>query len=340
MTAKVIKVFALEKFIHPSIYFEVELDYQKFHQAVFGVEGNLMTEDDVILGHMHEVYLEKSSKEPQGLSARGTMMDNQLFRQEKYGVSLVVELDEKSINEIDRTRIKNRKQDVELKLELFWKVIECNAEVAHYFHFKPPQAQKIPIRTSSGTDKEGELIVWAYDHEFRSEYSNGWIISGSNGPTFLNIRTYREECQYCIPSSDWIHDFAPRLGLGRFLILEIPSEGETIKETTSYLTKAEEAFMRWDTKGVFSHCREIGVLLDSHIKKIYGEDSFTYKERWGRAYERFNHWASLDLHQEDFKKKYPPSDVVTRRADAENLLMSTKVLIKYAQELMKETKSS
>jgi hypothetical protein len=101
------------------------------------------------------------------------------------------------------------------------------------------------------------------------------------------------------------------------------------------LSKAEEAFKRWDTKSVFAHCREIGTILDDEVKISCGSTGSTYKEKWGRFYANFNHWASLDLHVEQIKKKYENENLIVEEIDTESLLIQTKNMIRYAQELIR-----
>lgn len=82
----------------------------------------------------------------------------------------------------------------------------------------------------------------------------------------------------------------------------------------------------------------MGILLDKTIKDKFGEANFTYAERWSRAYKHFNYYASFGLHLENFKssQKYSPADVKVHKPDAEHLLIDTKSLIKYAEELLRE----
>lgn len=141
-----------------------------------------------------------------------------------------------------------------------------------------------------------------------------------------------------IPQSHWVNNVLPSLGLGKYIILEIPQGTGAIPEAWNYLEKAELAFKNWNSKEVFANCRELGTLLDRHMKTKFGAGDFSYKERWGRAYGKFSDLASVDLHLEDLKKSsaYPPDSVKTNKADAEHLILRAKALIKYAGELFVE----
>lgn len=141
-----------------------------------------------------------------------------------------------------------------------------------------------------------------------------------------------------IPQSYWVESVLPLLGLGEYFIIEMPKGKATLQAVWNYLERAELGYRNWNSKEVFGNCREIGTLLDASIKAKFGTKSFSYEERWGRAFDKFNHLASLDLHLEDVKKKviYAQDSVKTNKPDAEHLLIRTRSLIKYAEELLQE----
>lgn len=131
-----------------------------------------------------------------------------------------------------------------------------------------------------------------------------------------------------VPQSSWIK-ILPSFGHTDYFLVEIPKSVKIIKDAWSYLEKAEIAFMRWDTQGVFTNCREVGSILENVLKEKIGSDDLMYSQRWSRFYKGFNHWASLDLHRADIK-------VEAKKADAEHIVFVTKSLIHYAEELLRE----
>lgn len=143
------------------------------------------------------------------------------------------------------------------------------------------------------------------------------------------------QLEFEIPQSHWVEKILPSLGFGDYFIVEIPKGQKSIQDAWNYLEEAEKSFDTWNIKGVFASCREVGSLLDRTLKQKFGETTFTYKERWTRAH---SHLASLFLHIEDIKKsdKYSLDEVRMSKADAEHLIIVTKALIKYAEELIRE----
>lgn len=341
MAAKVVNSLALENCSHPTLAFDVEIDFTEWQQAFVGVEGWLKTEAGLYVTNLCEVVDQSKPMEPLKLAARESAFDRQHFKPSKFHTRVIAQLDPMSLEALEDARGKDPKKNLLLKLELVERTVEATASVAHLQDIDPSQTSlSVPFRvmTSSGRSEDCKLVGRVYDSGFSTVYTNGWVISGDNGPSFLQVKILSEECSHKISASDWINDFAPKLKLGKFVTVEIPAEGELFDKAAVHLAKADEAFLRWDTKGVFSSCREVGSLLDGLVKREYGKDSFTYKERWGRAYTKhFENWASLDLHNEDLKGRYPsPEQVKLERPDSECLLMSTKLLVKFAQELLKE----
>ncbi|MGI8655385.1 MAG: hypothetical protein ACR2LC_09220 [Pyrinomonadaceae bacterium] len=139
-----------------------------------------------------------------------------------------------------------------------------------------------------------------------------------------------------IPQSHWVEKVLPLLGLGEYFIIEMPKGKKTLQEAWGYLEKAESAFRTWNEKDVFANCRELGASLEQAVKINFGEQDFSYKEKWGRSFKNFEHLLSLYLHMEEKRREYPSSSVSTAKADAEHVLIISKALIKYVEELVQQ----
>lgn len=152
----------------------------------------------------------------------------------------------------------------------------------------------------------------------------------------IEYESVNETIEICIPQSNWIKKIIPNLGYFDYFIIEMPKRKNIIPKVDILLERADKAFLNWDTKSVFVHCREIGSLLENTLKKHYGKYDFNYCERWSRAYVKFNHHASLDLHLENISGSYVGQVIEIKKNDAELLLINTKALIKYAEELLQD----
>ena len=320
-----------EKSVLPSIIFGVEISHVKYQEAIIGVSGWLETDDGKVIASINEDIYEKRGDE---IGARGSKYDSE-FKDEIYRTRVVAILSEKALDYIEKRRMANKKGDVKLNLCLNVKYLQSRAEISESFLIDPKKIglPEISIPTSRRYES-GKIVAYAYDPDFSSSYTNRWIISGSGSPVFLEVREQLLKKDVRIPSTDWIHDYAPKLEIGEYFVVEIPKGEKVIEEAWDYVEKAEECFRTWDTKGVFANCREVGKLLDKIVSNKFKNSPAIKK--WKRAIEKFNYSASLDLHLEDIKEEKPKGDVEIKRGEAEHILIITKALIKYAEELLKE----
>lgn len=172
-----------------------------------------------------------------------------------------------------------------------------------------------------------------------------WVVSAlinrvQGGQGMIEVMTdlNRSQSQVYVevPQSHWVGKVLPGLGTNKYFLVEVPVQNQQFASAWALIEKAEQAFGRWDTKAVFAHCREAGVALNNFIEKHHNGDSFMKDERWSRVFKEFNHLASLDLHLEEKKSegKHSQDMVKIEKKDAECLLTMTKVLAKYAEELI------
>lgn len=205
-------------------------------------------------------------------------------------------------------------------------------EIDHASTGLPPQ---VKVFSASGNRKEGRILAYAHDSQFSTQFTNLWILSGDGSPIFLGVNSQNIKKEGIrIASTDWIHDFAPKLGLGEYFIVEIPRGKETVRKAWDYVEKAEECSRQFDTKGVYANCREVGVLLTKVTKeKLENKPAI---KKWKRAIDKFETLTSMDLHTEDITEQVPKGEISIGRPETEHVLIVTKALIKYAEELLQE----
>jgi hypothetical protein len=340
ITSVVTQVY--EKSVVPAICFEVKITYVKNREAIINLEGWLESDDGKILAQLVETSTRQAgSIGTESLSAKDSGFDQGYFTESVYDSTLVAFLDRKTIDYIERRRAQNQKRDIYFTLNLSITSILCNATVSHLHELAPQNLGLRPavVTTSSGRQDQATLLGYAWDQGFRANRPNLWIISGENNPIFLSLnrQTLRKE-GVRINAVDWIHDYSPKLELGEYFIVEIPKGKQVLKKAWSYLEKAEECYRQWDTKGAYANCREVRTVLNDAVKEHFKTDPAIKK--WNRAIEKFEKLASLDLHGEDIKNEEPKGEVGVGRPEVEYLLIVTKALVKYAEELLQEKPSA
>lgn len=147
------------------------------------------------------------------------------------------------------------------------------------------------------------------------------------------------QIEFAVPQSQWIEKVNNNLGFLEYFLIEFPKGKKTIPEIWKKLDEAETNFNQFDVSALFVKCREIGSALDNFLKKSLGSKSFAFKERWRRSYNKFSHYCSLPLHLEDIKGKannYSIEEMKVLKHDCEHVLLLTKSLMKYAEELLSE----
>lgn len=335
----VLSVEAADRSAVPLLRFKVKIPYIQYSRIILRVGGELFTTGDIFLSKLEETEFPTSDE--QLLNAR-RLSDG--AERAEYVVSLIAQLNDASLEAIEKERDAEPKHDVKLKLKLYVTALD-SAVVLSNLHLKklPRSAYLNELFSLVPATLQGdlELPLYYYDPALRPNLIDGWFISGDNGPTLLKLSKSKTDTGYTIPASDWIHDFKPKMNLGKYLVVELPQPIEAAPggNCYEYLQHAKIAFDEWNIKGVFAECREMGKCLDDLIKEKVGENSFLYKERWSRAYGRFaqgkENWASMDLHEVELKGIYDDNFKITK-ADAEALLLTAEVLFKYAMELLNE----
>lgn len=146
------------------------------------------------------------------------------------------------------------------------------------------------------------------------------------------------QMRFEIEQSYWVKNILPALNFGEYFIIEIPKGNKLVKEAWAYIEKADNCYKNWDTKGAYANCREVGVLLDRIIKeKLSGNPIM---KKWKRTIGKFNYMSSLNLHIEEITNEEPKGIVEINKNDTEHIIIVTKALLKYAEELLIENDSS
>jgi hypothetical protein len=191
--------------------------------------------------------------------------------------------------------------------------------------------------------RRGNLVVNIRFQLLVSLYDPLLVNNGTTSETKHFVADYRRvaqqpEIRVEISQSHWVTRVLPALGVGEYFLIEIPKGKKTVTDAWKYLDKADAGFRNWNSKEVYGNCRELGTLLDQTMKDKFGADNFAYKIRWKRAYDGYNNLASWSLHLEDLKKSpsYSPELIETNKSDAEHLLLRTKALLKYAEEMLSQ----
>lgn len=337
MRIKSIKSRPVDDSLIPTIAFDLEIEHKKYKSVILGVEGWLLSDDRKKVAVLTEY---PQIQNEQKLGAELSIRDSE-FQDTIYKTTLLATFDRYALRYIEKRRLSNSKRDVNLILDLRIKVLISLTTIFHTFLASPSQIGIDPNNISKVLprfidQKKAYLVIYAYNSNFSSDHINRWVLSGDGMPYFLQFITEKIEHKIRITLSDWVHDFAPTLGLGEYYIIEIPKipKGNKLQKAWEYIEEAEKSFRKGDFDGVFSKCREVGILLANFMGQFKDRPNI---KKWRRVFKNFEYLASLSLHKEDISnKETPQGDIKICYYDVEYLLIRTKAMLKYVTEFVKD----
>lgn len=322
MEIEQIYVEPYENSIVPSINFAITIKHMYHLEAIIKVDGWLRTDDGKIVSSLKEIIL---ANRQNGLAGKSIINDKSSL----YQCNLIALLDTKGLEHIEKRRMAERKNDVTFVLNLNVSYIKSKMDFAESRLVSPENVGCQNINVS--VDRAPAMFFVKTNSVNFSQFMKINIMTSTDAEYF-EVHEDILSKNRIISSSDWINDFAPKLGLGEYFIVEIPRGNRIIEKAWVYVDKAEKAFKSWNSKEVYANCRDAGKLLDNEIKSKFENDPKIKK--WKRAIFKFEFCASLDLHEEDIIKEKPEGAIKIGKEETEYILVATKLLIKYAEELI------
>lgn len=304
--------------IQPSIKFDISIEYDSNTCLPISYHSSVYTVDQKFISNLEEIsFLEENKTNIlSNTLSRGAGKREKL---EIFSISFVW-----TISSIELEFIENQRSEGNLKLNISTtiKYLENNFSISNIKYGK--------IKDIS-TDKE--LLFYEYDANYHPVHTDMNLISVNSNREFLNYKTGNINYSLEIKTSDWLNDFAPNLGLGKFFIINIPTNHKTLKNAWNYITNGERSLLECNYKGVLANCRECISAIDKKVKSnSYYQINFFFKEKWNR---KISHYLSLGLHLEDINEN--PEEIHNiSKADAHFALFSTKAILNYYEEISED----
>ena len=238
-----------ESFFEPTIKVELEWQYDVSQEAPVNIFGNVSFMGKLV------GRLQPKDMQPQAFNI-GPTDYNKNYGQKNLKMDITVTLDSKIITHLNEARKSTSKGDVNLTLEFFATHIVNIAWVSYIeeLGLDDPSLSSIlkaPTVREKFKDSNSVSFLLFVSPGYRTYQQNrqnlNLISSNGSGPNtgYLSIKTEKIVLEAPIKSSDWVHDFLPKLELGQYEIIEVP---------------------RIETAGVFS---EILKMLDEAKDKLY-----------------------------------------------------------------------
>src|SRR5579863_5886835 len=264
MRAKLTSVDTIEKAANPTLRFVLELDLDPAKEVIVGATGALFFPRDVLLAPLFEIPDHEQIEFPLRASPVPT---GPLHISSKRWLRLGAQLSQRDIDYIESHREKDKRGDVTFVIQVKLSTLVSTADSwAAGTTVLSDKGAPVLVRAQTPT---GKAVLW-------EDPNKGFLLE----------RAFPIDEQYIIAGTNWIHDFAPRLGLGRFAIVEIPvisspvGLGKRIDRATKAADDAETRLRagEWDDvckdlRGVWEAFKGYDFIKDVAVKDGYSEDA-------------------------------------------------------------------
>jgi len=259
MKAELVAVEAIEKAVHPTVRFSLQIDLEAAKEVIVSATGALFLPSDMLLAPLFEVPEHEQFEFP----LQASPVANGLYKPTRRWLRLGAQLSHRDIDYIETHREKDRRGDVHLTIHVRVSTLVATAE--------PWPAQTIVAEKglpffAESKNPNGKALL-------REDPSRGFLLE----------RTVSVDKQHTIPGTTWLHDFAPRLGLGRFAVVEIPvisspaSLGKRIDKAAKAADDAEKHLRAGEWDDVCKDLRGVWEAFKGYdfIKKVATKDGYS-----------------------------------------------------------------
>ncbi len=270
--------------VKPALQIEVELEYIVSQEMLLNIYGDIIV-DKKIIAPIKISEIPDSELNPK-------IEDGEKFAPTNITIKEYVELDRELVDYIERSRDSNPERNVTFNFKLTASYLE-NAVVLSYV------AELSTSILNQGTSKiidniigrgytlnERDISLLVYAHPSQSPYHQdrpnlNLMSTSGTGYMYIAHKSITRRCETTIPSSEWIYNYAPKLGIGNFLVLEIPLKFpdnnnklnddtlKALKNVWILISTAEKSFLDMNPQGVISTCRQAVESLSKFMADRY-----------------------------------------------------------------------
>ena len=176
--------------------FGIELSLVQGAEVPIAATGWLKAPHDVLLCPLTQVPVDQDADAP----LRGSDGYASNFEKISRWVWLIAPLGRAELEHLADLRSKDAKGDVHLTLQIGVRCLRSTATVTH------------------GAGPAGRGMTAQEKPTFKETRP---MLGEADGGS-LKTTTDRLDIQHRIPSADWVHDYAPKFGLGKWMVVELP----------------------------------------------------------------------------------------------------------------------
>ena len=298
--------------------FVIELKYPERVEAPLALNGVLYAPHDTVVCQMLPFPddtginvglrgLEGSSLPPRDVQTRHLWLTAKLGRLE--------------LEHLAKLRAKDPKGDVHFTVKVEVRYLESGAAIVHLDKGIPQKGFAAPMPLAA---HQAETCRPRPPHR----------VLADNGPGFVSVKTYRTSLQPRIASSDWTHEFAPKFGLGKFAVFELPqpevmgtgSVQERVRLAIDAARSAEDELRAGRWPAACEALRKVWEVIrnDSDLEKLLVKSGYSTAAAasFNEAVAKLFDFSSKFMHITDKSGNPVPPQVKAEKEDA-YLLFST-----------------
>ena len=251
-----VEIRPLPESVDPTLLVTLTIEFQYGYQVPLRVEGALYSEDKKLLCEL--VMLPDSSN-----AGRDAILPRPESNQpqQRRAFLFAARLSDRAIETVLRCRDSNKKKDIILRVSSLLTYFRPTFSVSHLNTLRVDSAKwgnVMGVRKPGWTDPR--FVYWE-PTERNAEGTDVNLVTLESTTSGVGFGEFAREVQnfsVTIPSSDWVQDFLPVFGLGRFLTLDLPIP-EPASELDEKLERAVQALSKMDfdiQKGEWADCVE------------------------------------------------------------------------------------
>jgi hypothetical protein len=212
-----LKVF--EQSVLPAI--EVAVHYRLSEAMIsVSINGSVCTDDNKFISVLTEAPPSRGGEgmEPSTVLSRLGTESNQLVQYQP--IHFIFTLDKKALDYVEERRYMNNRKDVTFRFYLKFTMLGTTIKAGLFKSHNLEQNKRAVILSSDNPTIENDL-------DFNILVSPH---STNHYDTLLTSRVISKDIYITIPSSTWVNDFQEKLGIGKFMIVEIPQLTTELKD--------------------------------------------------------------------------------------------------------------
>lgn len=255
MELEITGVETSDRHLSPTIEFEVEVEFRRYDEALMVLDGRLEGAGNTILSPVHEWGDEarrgdflrdsKLGSHPDNINQDYGNGDDQSFTTKVFAP-----LGAEGVEYLEKQRDRDQRGDVYLKILLEVGVLRDQTKLTGVHEVKPKKYSLEEIQPAGGHER---ILTRERRLENKGEMN---FLEPRDVPAHMEVGRTVLRGQTQIASNEWIQDYAPSLGVGDRLVVELPDPddmsgvSEDLQEAIIELGHARDELRR----GEWSHC--------------------------------------------------------------------------------------